>query len=226
MALGDDQIETGEAAPLAEDLTLSLAAMTKIIGLIRSGELHPGDVVNETDLAKKFGISRGPVREAVRQLQGRKLITREPYQRARVVKLNYSQIREIYELRECLEGMACRLATVRMSDEELANLMAAVEQAKGPDNYSLIDTDYPFNFHKAVVNACGNSKIRQTLSGELYDLIRLYRWSAHIRVPEGRAHSRDHWQICRAMQARDADLAESLMRAHIRRVAALIEDAG
>jgi DNA-binding GntR family transcriptional regulator len=226
MTLGNDQLELSEAVPSVEDDTLSSVAMAKIIGLIRGGELLPGDIVNETDLAKQFGISRGPVREAVRQLQGRKLITREPYQRARVVRLDFAQIREIYELRECLEGMACRLATLKMSDAELADLMAAVEQAKGPDNYSLVDTDYPFNFHEAIVNACGNAKIRQALSGELYDLIRLYRWSTHIRVPEARAHSRDHWQICRAMQARDADLAESLMRGHIRRVAALIENTG
>ncbi|QJP14136.1 GntR family transcriptional regulator [Starkeya sp. ORNL1] len=226
MTLGNDQLELSEAVPSVEDDTLSSVAMAKIIGLIRGGELLPGDIVNETDLAKQFGISRGPVREAVRQLQGRKLITREPYQRARVVRLDFAQIREIYELRECLEGMACRLATLKMSDAALAELMAAVELAKGPDNYSLVDTDYPFNFHEAIVNACGNSKIRQSLSGELYDLIRLYRWSTHIRVPEGRAHSRDHWQICRAMQARDADLAESLMRGHIRRVAALIENTG
>jgi len=226
MTLGNDRPELNERPPRQEDLTLSFVALAKIIGLIRSGELRPGDVVNETDLAKKFGISRGPVREAVGQLQGRKLVTREPYQRARVVKLDFERIREIYELRECLEGMACRLATLRMNDAALADLMAAVDLAKGPDNYSLVDTDYPFNFHEAIVNACGNSKIRQALSGELYDLIRLYRWSAHIRVPEERAHSRDHWQICRAMLARDADLAESLMRAHIRRVAALIENAG
>ncbi len=226
MTLGNDQLELSETVPSVEDDTLSSVAMAKIIGLIRGGELLPGDIVNETDLAKQFGISRGPVREAVRQLQGRKLITREPYQRARVVRLDFAQIREIYELRECLEGMACRLATLKMSDAALADLMAAVELAKGPDNYSLVDTDYPFNFHEAIVNACGNSKIRQALSGELYDLDPAVPLEhAHPRAG-GRAHSRDHWQICRAMQARDADLAESLMRAHIRRVAALIENTG
>ena len=60
-------------------------------------------------------MSRGPVREAVRRLEGRKLIVREAYQRARVVPLTLAHIKEIFELRECLEGMACRLAARRMT---------------------------------------------------------------------------------------------------------------
>jgi DNA-binding GntR family transcriptional regulator len=208
----------------AEDgSTLSTHALAKIMGLIRAGELRPGSVVNEADLAKRFGVSRGPIREAMRQLEGRKLLIREPYQRARVVDLDLRRIREIYELREALEGMACRLAAARMSEEALAAMMQAVEFAKGPENYSFIDTQYPFNFHEEVVKSCGNEYIQQALATDLYDLIRLYRWSNKVKAVNLDKPSRDHWQICRAMMARDQELSESLMRAHIQRALTLIE---
>jgi DNA-binding GntR family transcriptional regulator len=191
------------------------------MSLIRSGKLKPGAIVNEVELAKKLGMSRGPVREAVRMLEGRKIITREAYQRARVSTLNADQIEAVFELREALEGMACRLATRRMSDEALANL-ASSASVLSPSETSFVTTDSPFNFHAVIVGACGNERIQAALSEDIYDLVRFYRWSSPpvAQVTNGRSH--EHWQIVRAMQARDEELAESLMRAHIRRVRQLV----
>ncbi len=198
--------------------TLAQVALERIIGLIRAGDLAPGGIVNEVDLAKRFEMSRGPIREAVRHLEGRKLIVREAYQRARIVELGEKQVREIFELRECLEGMACRLATATMSDEQLANFMLEVERAKDPQKYSAIyTTDFNFHFHTLIVNQCGNKRIQDLLTSEVYELVRLYRWTRKATPGRsGHAHT-EHWQIARAMSARDEDLAESLMRSHIRR---------
>ena len=202
----------------AGDGTLASLAVDSIINLIRGGALKPGDIVNETDLAKRFGMSRGPIREAVRRLEGRKLIVREAYLRARVVPMGLPQIVELYELRESLEGMACRLATLRMSEEALARLIAQVESATESVALAPYFTEsYDLNFHQAVLNGCGNSRIRDTLQLEIYDLVRLHRWSAGA-VPGRRGEARhEHWQICRAMATRDERLAESLMRSHIQR---------
>jgi DNA-binding GntR family transcriptional regulator len=201
--------------------TLSEIALKSVMGLIRSGELKPGAIVNEVELAKKLGMSRGPVREAVRTLEGRKIVTREAFQRARVSKLNADQITAIFELREALEGMACRLATQRMSDEELAKLASSATVLSPSDN-SFVLTDSPVNFHQVIVGACGNERIQAVLSDDVYDVVRFYRWSSPPveRIAHGRSH--EHWQIVRAMQARDEELAESLMRAHIRRVRQLV----
>lgn len=201
--------------------TLAQTALKSVMTLIRNGELTPGAIVNEAELAKKLGMSRGPVREAVRTLEGRKILTREAFQRARVSKLDANQIEAIFELREALEGMACRLATRKMSDEELASL-ASSASVLSPSENSFVMTDSPFNFHAVIVAACGNAWIQDALSDEVYDLVRFYRWSSPGAAPVSNGRSHEHWQIVRAMQARDEDLAESLMRAHIRHVRQLV----
>lgn len=201
-----------EGTPGVEEDTLAQMALDKIIILVRNGTLRPGAVVNETDLAKRFGMSRGPVREAVRRLEGRKLIVREAYQRARVTSLELKQIKEIFELRECLEGMACRLATQRMSDSAIEALTEQV--GKSEPNFTL---DFRFNFHLAVVEGCQNSRIQNVLTAEVYDLVRLYRWSSSAVPGRDGMAQKEHWQICRAMATRDVELAESLMRSHVQR---------
>ena len=200
------------------DGTLAQAAIGRIIGLIRSGELAPGGIVNEVDLAKRFDMSRGPVREAVRNLEGRKLIVREAYQRARIVQLGIKQVQELFELRECLEGMACRLATARMTDLELDELVESFENKNNSATSPTIFTeDFNFSFHKRIVSFCGNKKIEDVLTSEVYELVRLYRWTRRAAPGRsGRART-EHWQIAKAMQSRDEDLAESLMRSHIQR---------
>lgn len=210
--------ETAESGETLADL-----ALRRIVRLIRQGELKPGDLVLEADLSKRFGMSRGPIREAIRQLEGRKLVTRQAYQRARVIELDPKQIRSVFEVREALEGMACRLATRRMSDEALEALAEEVKEARTPDRYSFVFTEHPFNFHRTIVAACGNPHIQKTLTNEVYELVRLSRWVSNSLPSGSGPGAKDHWQICRAMIARDEDLAESLMRAHIQRVMRLIK---
>ncbi|WP_439548951.1 GntR family transcriptional regulator [Falsiroseomonas sp.] len=199
--------------PSPEAPNLAERALEMILYLIRQGELAPGAELNELDLARRFGMSRGPVREAVRRLQGRKLVTREPYLRARIAALGLEELREIFELRECLEGMACRLATERLPDAVLRANRESMESPATP----------AFDFHVAVAQGCGNARIAELLSVDLYDLVRLYRWRSGA-VPGRREEARqEHWQIARAMEGRDALLAESLMRAHIRSAWRILE---
>lgn len=198
-----------QGSPGGESGTLAERAFELILDLIRTGELAPGTDLNEADVARRFAMSRGPVREAIRRLQGRKLVTREPYLRARVALLSEHDLREIYELREALEGMACRLATERLSNDALSGILNAIETRQGrPD----------FDLHVVVAQGSGNERIKELLSIDLYDMVRLHRWHAPNARPERRRELHDeHWQIARAMTARDGALAESLMRSHIHR---------
>jgi DNA-binding GntR family transcriptional regulator len=219
--------ETQLDATGEEEETLADVALEKIIALIKNGDLQPGGVVNETDLAKRWGMSRGPVREAVRRLEGRKLIVREAYQRARVTKLDLRQIKEIFELRECLEGMACRLATQRMSDAALAALSEQVDRSgERGRSEATFTADFKFSFHLSVVLGCENPRIQNVLTTEVYDLVRLYRWSSSAVPGRDGVAQKEHWQICRAMATRDEDLAESLMRSHVQRSMQLLSTKG
>jgi len=204
----------------SENSTLGEWVFERILDMIYNGELPPGSALNEVTLAARFEVSRGPIREAVRRLQGVQLVTREPFAKARVVKLSTRAIADLYEMREALEGYACRLATERMSDQEIAELIAALEAAR--QDYIRDGQQQPlsqFDFHFSIIRGSANERLFSTLYGDLYHLLRMMRRiKGHVPQRKHNAY-KEHWQIVRAIKARDADLAESLMRAHIRSAA-------
>jgi DNA-binding GntR family transcriptional regulator len=208
-------------APASEALPLADTVFEVLLQRIYQGHLEPGAVINEATLADEFRTSRGPVREAVRRLQGIRLVTREPYVRARVVALTADAVRELFEMRMALEGMACRLAAERMSEADLQRLLADLERErhavlKRGARAAPVKT---FDFHERIVAGCGNTMIHGALCGDLYHLLRIYRRRSGA-VPERKdAAYAEHWQIVRALRARDGELAESLMRAHVGRAA-------
>lgn len=190
-----------------------------ILDAIYQGRLPPGSVVNEAALAQEFGVSRGPVREAIRRLQGIQLITREPYIKSRVVTLNAATARELFELRMALEGMACNIDARRMTDSEIDTLISELERSR--DSYSAnaaVEKDV-FDFHERIVRACCNTRIINLLCGDLYHLLRIYRRHSGAIIERKEEAFDEHWQILRAIKSRDPQLAESLMRSHVRRAA-------
>ena len=190
-------------------LTRVETVLREIFQLILSGEIPLGGVVNEVALAERFEVSRGPVREAVKALQGRGLIVKEAYFKARVIDLDGRDIIEIFQLRESVEAMSVRLATESMSDEAMDCLLSDFERGRRGE--------VKFDLHVRIAEECGNRRIRKLLCDELYYLLRLYRARSGA-TPGRQLHTaEEHWQILRGMKSRDVELAESLMRAHIRR---------
>ncbi|MDH4377732.1 MAG: GntR family transcriptional regulator [Ramlibacter sp.] len=212
----------GKAQPLADTV------LSELVARIHDGRLPQGAPINEAAIAEEFGVSRGPVREALRRLQGIQLVSREPYVKARVVTLTQEGARELFEMRMALEGMACRLAAERMSNEEIGGLVRELEQDRqrtladrGAGARSAANAHVPkaFDLHERIVRASGNSRIIDALCGDLYHLLRMYRGRSGA-VPERKSQAyAEHWQLVRALKARDGELAESLMRSHVARAA-------
>lgn len=203
--------------PQHEQKTLVNQVFKKIFDLLVSGELPLGGTINEAALANRFSVSRGPVREAVKQFEGRGLVVKEPYLKARVVELPISDMIQIFQLREAVEGMSVRLATSNMTDAQLDALLRDFSETRVSEHDEVLDV------HVRIAEGCGNDRIRSLLCDELYYLLRLYR-ARSGDIPGRRSDARaEHWQILRAMKARDADLAESLMRAHIVRATQALE---
>lgn len=190
-----------------------------ILDAIYQGRLTPGSVVNEASLALEFGVSRGPVREAIRRLQGIQIITREPYIKSRVVTLDATTARELFELRMALEGMACNIDARRMSEAEIDGLISELERSRHTYAANAKAENGVFDFHERIVRACGNARIINLLCGDLYHLLRIYRRHSGAIVERKEEAYDEHWQILRAIKARDPQLAESLMRSHVRRAA-------
>lgn len=205
-------------APL-EAPTLADRAYEKLVDAIVRGELAPGARLSEVTLARRLGISRGPLREAIGRLEGRKLVTRMPRVGARVVSLSRADLEEIFQVREALEGMACRLACERMREAELDELEFVLEghqqneELQTGSGYFQAAGDYDFHFR--IAKGSGNQRLVQLLCGDLYELLRVYRYRSSVARGRARRAFAEHREILRAMRDRDGASAERLMRAHI-----------
>jgi DNA-binding GntR family transcriptional regulator len=188
---------------------------------ILSGELPLGAALNEKQLSDSLGVSRGPLREALRGLEGRRLVERVPNVGARVVRLSEKDIREIYQLREMLEGAACRIATGAMPLAQRKALREsareAVERIGSKANAYTFDGD--LGFHSKVLKATGNQRLLDILNGDLFYLLRVFRRRSHTLPQRPLRAWQEHLAIAEAMVAGDGAQAEELMRLHVRNAA-------
>jgi DNA-binding GntR family transcriptional regulator len=213
-------------------MNLATLALERLERAIMEGDLKPGQRLSETELARRFGISRGPLREAIGQLEGRKLVERVANQGARVIWLSADDLIDLLVIRESLEGMACRLATERMSDSDLDELeMMLADHATAPTLVSgrgYFQGKGDADFHGRIARASHNARLLSMLEGELYSLLRLYRHRLSMRPGRPLEALEEHRMILSAMRKRNPDAAEAAMRAHIRNsrsaVAALLAD--
>ncbi len=181
---------------------------------ILNGRLHADEKLSEPALARRFGVSRGPLREAVRRLEERKLVSRTPNFGARVASYTPRQILEHYQIREALESLAARLAAENMTDVEVASLRKAFddEVTRGRS------ADYRRDFHMHIVRGSHNSRLIQLLGEDYYRLFKLWRMNAPWLRSGGAESWEDHRRILEAVERRDPEVAELLMRRHISRL--------
>lgn len=202
-----------------EERTLADKVCQQLAQDIINGNLKQGQKLSEADLATRFAISRGPLREAIRRLEGMRLIKRIPHAGARVIQLDKSSMADLYQVREALEGMACRIAAETMSDAEIRHVRELLdqheEQIAASHGGEYIQSDGNIDFHYLIAQASRNQLLIDLLSGELYQLLRMCRFRTG-RVAERAAPAlNQHRHIIEAIAARDAELAELLMRRHI-----------
>ena len=196
------------------------AVTERLEAAIVAGELAPGERIREQTLAASLGVSRGPLREAIRRLEGRRLLDRKVNVGVSVAMLSPERLDNLLTVREALEGMACRLAAERMSDQELKELVKLLEShARKPDvtqgsGYYQESGDYDFHFR--IATASRNELLSSIVKGDLYDLLRVYRYKSSTMTGRAAQAIEEHRAIVEALVARDPDRAEAAMRAHIR----------
>jgi DNA-binding GntR family transcriptional regulator len=205
--------------PLDEERTLSDRASLQLTQAIITGEIKQGQKLSETDLANRYGISRGPLREALRQLEGMRLVRRVPHAGARVVQLDKAKMGELYCVREALEGMACRMAAHNMDELEIRMLHELLDrheqQIAASDSTQYIQSESDFDFHYHIALGSRNQMIIDLLAHELYHLLRMCRYRTSRMAQRTRPALQQHRQIADAIADRDGELAELLMRRHI-----------
>jgi DNA-binding GntR family transcriptional regulator len=207
------------AAVAGDTETLSETVFRRIQAAIIKGDIAPGSKLSEPELARTYGISRGPLREAIHRLEGQRLLVRIPNVGARVVSLSHAELIELYEIRESLEGMACRLAAQRMTLEEIDELRRVLEtherDAAFQAGLGYYQQEGDFDFHYRIIQGSGNKTLTQMLCGDLYQLVRMYRIQFSATPNRPRQAFAEHHRILDAIADRDGELAELLMRRHI-----------
>lgn len=195
------------------------AVTEQLEAAIIGGELAPGERLREQVLAAEYGISRGPLREAIRRLEGRRLLERKANIGVSVVELSARRLSELLSVREALEGMACRLAAEQISPAEIDQLRAMLsdhashEEVKSGEGYYQQSGD--FDFHFRIAKASQNDYLISMISGDLYDLLRLYRYKSSTMSGRATAALEEHHAILDALASGDPDAAEAAMRTHI-----------
>jgi DNA-binding GntR family transcriptional regulator len=224
-------IGTGAPTEIAEDAPLSVSAIDilrshslpmllerEIERVILSGEYSPGDRINEKELALRFGISRGPVREALRTLEAGGLVEQVPNRGVFVRRLTAAQADDIYEVRAVLFALAGRRLATKATHDEVARLRGfvhAMDQAIAAEDFESYVREN-FALHEFIVARAGNEVLAsQYLS--LVKQLRLYRTRSLMFGNAMRASNEEHREMVEAVAARDPDRAHA---AHYRHVAA------
>ena len=185
---------------------------------IISGSLQKGQIVTENELSLRLGVSRTPIRGALRRLAEEGLVDIAPNRRVTVIGISTEDLIDAYMIRMRLEGLSSRLATERMSDEDKKKLSDFVELSeyyiskKDTENLKMLDTQ----FHSMIYRASGNRMLCRILS-ELHRNITRYR-KMSLTVP-GRLESsvEEHREILNAILKGDSGEADRLTSRHIER---------
>jgi DNA-binding GntR family transcriptional regulator len=212
----------------SNDKTLSGLTTAALREAIIKGDIAPGEKLNEPKLAEQYQVSRGPLREAIRRLVAMRLVRHTPHVGATVVTLELSSILELYDVREALEGKAAALAAENMSDEEiikLRNLLSLHRQHSEENSGEYMHTEGDFDFHYQIIKGSGNRLLTDQLCNELYHLIRMFRFQTSRFKSRSNRALIEHEQLIYAIEQRDPQLAEMLMRKHIARAKLSIEEA-
>lgn len=191
------------------------AVTEKLEQAIVNGTLKPGSKLKEQVLAQSLGVSRGAFREAIRRLEGRKLLQRLPNIGVRVAVLSLQEVEEILQVQEALQGMACRLAAQNMSHGEIEALRQSLDKYKRkPSKHDDYD-NWDLDFHTKIIAGSGNKLLSQMLREDIYLLLKVYHAKSTTTRERAMEVLADHRNIVTAISQRDGVAAEHLMRQHI-----------
>jgi DNA-binding GntR family transcriptional regulator len=183
---------------------------------ILAGRLEPGTELSEVALAKDFGTSRGPLREALGRLASEGLVTITPRRGAVVAQLSREEFIDAYQVREALETLAVRLAVPLMSDAEIAHLRELCElmDRAARDDEVRVFFDTNNSFHEALVRGSRNRKLHDVHRMLVGQMVPYLPRSLELRGNLQQSVA-EHHAILAAIEERDAGRAAALLAEHI-----------
>ena len=201
------------------DTSLAKLVRDDVLGLILKGVLTPGQRINEPDVATRLGVSRVPVREALRELESSGLVVARKHAGVFVRQLVAPEIRDLYQMRALLDGFAGRQAALRPAAANaalLAVLDDATERMSQAAQRQDVQSYYGENlrFHWAIIEAAGNQSLTETYRGivQKLHLSRLKNLAQDIGM---QASIVEHIDIAQALRLRDPERCNNLLAEHV-----------
>jgi phosphonate utilization transcriptional regulator len=208
-------------ASVGEDVILQTRSVPdlvreEIMRLITTGELTAGEKLNELDFARRFRISRAPIREAFRALEEAGLVKLERNRGVYVREIKESEAQELYELRASLDEMAGRQLASRITGAELAELNGWLERLGEAASTGDMSQYFSLNieFHDRLVQMTNNATLLEfyrLVIGRMH-LMRRHNFSVFAGVEKSQA---EHREIIEALKSRDPVVAGAAMRDHV-----------
>ena len=203
------------ALQVVQSSSLPALVQVEIERLILQGELKIGEHLNESELAARFGTSRGPVREALRALEESRLVRSEKNRGVFVREISVAEADEIYDVREALDELIGRRVAERASPEQQHELAAVVADMDAAAGHNDLKTYHALNlkFHDLLVDFAGNARLTESYRPLTKGLL-LFRLRG-LKDGGGFAVSNtEHKEIVAAVAARDGARAGQLLRRH------------
>jgi DNA-binding GntR family transcriptional regulator len=203
-----------EGVERSDKTSLSELVRDQVREGIQSGKFQPGERVRENDIAEWLGVSRTPVREALRQLEAEGLLAFVPWRGVVVAELDSQQVVELYKVRASLEGLAAALAAQHIGDTEIELLEALIshgEQSNDPHQLAKINK----RFHETIYAASHNRYLIQNLKA-LQSSLALLNGTTYASPGRREQADKEHRDLFEAIRDRDPIRAEALARQHLK----------
>lgn len=194
---------------------------------ILTGGIVPGTRMMEVELAEEMGVSRTPIREAIRKLEKEGLVTIEPRRGAYASRISTEDMVEILEVRQDLEGLAAFFAATRMSKENLEELKSIAEKYnKAVEEGNMQDMiRYDTMFHRKIVDSC-NNKILVHMVEQLQEMVLRFRYIYYDNFRRAEHMPAEHRAILEAIADGDEEKAREAADVHIYRLKQLVIEEG
>lgn len=192
---------------------------------ILKGDLRPGERLMELQLAAKLGVSRTPIREAIRMLEQEGLAVTIPRKGAEVARMTEKNMEDVLQIREALDDLAVQVACDKITQEQLENLMAAMKNFKNAVHAGDLKKIVAFDveFHDIIYEATDNPKLVILLSN-LREQIYRYRVEYLKEKENYPMLVREHEEIVEALKQKNKERVVEAMRSHIRNQAEVVKN--
>jgi len=214
-------------SPIASSASLRDQAYAALKQMITEADIsaHPEEIrLDEKQLSQALGVSRTPIREAMTLLEQEGFLRTEPRRGIFIVRKTKKQIIEMIEMWAAIESMAARLATINASDEDIAGLRRLFDEFRNstPAEHIHEYSEANIAFHQAIIRLSGSHLMGKTIDDVLIHVRAIRRMTISQRDRASRS-IKDHMKIIEALEARDTELAERLVRQHSLDLAAHVE---